>query len=224
MGLFTGALLPFGSELSVAGKIAYNAVATAFSSGFSQFSAYGKIDVKKTLQAGATAALFTAVFEAGSYLFRAFRANAVDLADESGYIEFGGKSGVSGNEGAGNYLEGGKGFNTFSDVKKALGPAGDGKAWHHIVEKNQISRSVFSATDVHNTRNLVSVESGFSGSIHNKLSGHYSSIQPYTNGQIVRQWLSNLSFQQQFEYGLNQLHQYGTMASTNTGWVFTPFK
>ncbi len=132
--------------------------------------------------------------------------------------------GTSNAKGAGNYLQGGKGFNSFNDAKKALGSAGDGKAWHHIVEQNQIGKSAFSATDIHNTKNLVSVESGFSGSIHSKLSGHYSSIQPFTNGQTVRQWLSGQSFQQQFDYGLNQLQQYGTMTSANTGWIFTPFK
>jgi RHS repeat-associated protein len=127
-------------------------------------------------------------------------------------------------EGTGNYLQSGKGFSTFNDAKKALGSAGDGKAWHHIVEQNQIGNSGFSATNINNTKNLVSVESGFSGSIHSQVSGHYSSIQQYTNGQTVRQWLSGQSFQEQFEYGLQQLSKYGTMTPTDTGWIFTPFK
>jgi hypothetical protein len=117
----------------------------------------------------------------------------------------------------------GRGYDSFDAFKRAEGPAGEGMAWHHIVEQSQIQRSGFSATDVHNTRNVVSVESGFSGSIHSQLSGHYSSIQPYTNGLTVREWLTGQSFQAQFDYGLQQLSRFGTITPTNSGWIFNPF-
>lgn len=122
-----------------------------------------------------------------------------------------------------NYLQGGTGYGSFDAAKRALGSAGTNKAWHHIVEQNQIGSSGFSATSIHNTKNLVSIESGFSGSIHGKISGHYSSVQGYTGGLTVRQWLSGKSFQFQFEYGLDQLSKYGTIKPTSTGWIFTPY-
>ena len=115
------------------------------------------------------------------------------------------------------------GFNTFYEAKKALGPAGDGKAWHHIVEQNQISRSGFNPQSIHSPNNLVAIESGFRGSIHSQISGYYTSIQPLTGGATVRQWLSGQSYQQQFNFGLQQLGNYGTMTKNATGWIFTPF-
>ena len=70
---------------------------------------------------------------------------------------------------------------------------------------------------------MVSIESGFSGSIHSKINGHYSSIQPYTTGKTVRDWLAGQSFQAQFDYGFQQLSKYGTMTQTSNGWIFTPY-
>jgi len=37
---------------------------------------------------------------------------------------------------------GGYGFDIFNALKKELGTAGEGKAWHHIVEQNQIQKSL----------------------------------------------------------------------------------
>ena len=121
-----------------------------------------------------------------------------------------------------NYLSGGTGYSSFEQAKSALGSAGSNKAWHHIVEQNQISGSGFSATNIHNTKNLISIPSGYSGSVHSQITGHYASIQPYTNGMTVRQWLAGQSFQVQFEYGLQQLNNYGTVLATETGWAFIP--
>ncbi len=120
-----------------------------------------------------------------------------------------------------NYLQGGSGYNTFDQAKKALGSPGTNKAWHHIVEQNQIGNSGFSATDIHNTKNLVAIESGTSGSIHQQISAHYSSNLP--SGITVRQWLSGQSFTAQFEYGLEVLSKFGTMKATSNGWIFTPY-
>ena len=121
-----------------------------------------------------------------------------------------------------NYLSGGLGFNSFNELKAYLGPAGQGKAWHHIVEQNQINNSGFALTDIHNTKNAVAIESGFSGSIHTQISGYYGSIQDFTGGSTVRGWLSGQSFEFQFEFGLQELGKYGTVTPTSTGWVFTP--
>ena len=47
------------------------------------------------------------------------------------------------------------------------------------------------------------------GSIHNQISGYYSSIQPFTNGLTVRQWLSPMSFQEQYQFGTQTLNLFG---------------
>jgi hypothetical protein len=101
-----------------------------------------------------------------------------------------------------------KGFKSFSAFKRAMGPAGEGQAWHHIVEQTPGNVGRFGAESIHNTGNLIELPHG-AGSIHAKLSGHYSSKQFFTNGQTVRQWLSTQSYQAQYDYGIKMLKQFG---------------
>ena len=122
-----------------------------------------------------------------------------------------------------NYLAGGTGYATFDQAKSALGSAGTNKAWHHIVEQNQIQSSGFSATSIHNTKNLVAIPSGYLGSVHSQIAAHFQSKPSFTGGLTVRAWLSGQSFQTQFEYGLNILSQYGKVTPTATGWIFVPY-
>ena len=82
-----------------------------------------------------------------------------------------------------------QGFNSFSAFKRAMGPAGTGQAWHHVVEQTPGNIATFGNQTVHNSGNLIKLPHG-AGTIHARVSGHYSSIQPFTNGQTVRQWLS----------------------------------
>ncbi len=102
----------------------------------------------------------------------------------------------------------GQGFNSFSAFKRAMGPAGPGQAWHHIVEQTPGNIAKFGNQAVHNTGNLMKLPHG-AGTIHARVSGHYSSIQPFTNGQTVRQWLSTQSFQAQYDYGIQTLKNFG---------------
>lgn len=102
----------------------------------------------------------------------------------------------------------GQGFNSFSAFKRAFGPAGPGQAWHHIVEQTPGNIAKFGNQAVHNTGNLMKLPHG-AGTIHARVSGHYSSIQPFTNGQRVRQWLSTQSFQAQYDYGIQTLKNFG---------------
>ena len=122
--------------------------------------------------------------------------------------------------GTGKYLQGGRGFNTFDEAKAAMGSARHGKEAHHIVSQHSANLSRFTATDIHNTRNLVLLDSNVHRTI---ITPHYNSIQPYSGGQRVYQWLSTQSFEQQFDYGLSLLKQHGTLTSTSSGWIFNPF-
>ncbi|RYZ40428.1 MAG: hypothetical protein EOO71_16200 [Myxococcaceae bacterium] len=92
-------------------------------------------------------------------------------------------------------------WGSFSGFKKAMGPAGNGKEWHHIVEQTPSNVNRFGAQAVHNTENIVPLDKG----LHTRLSGLYSSIRRIITSSstlTVRQWLSTQSFEAQREFGL----------------------
>lgn len=99
------------------------------------------------------------------------------------------------------------GFASFSKLKSAIGRAGDGRAWHHIVEQTTSNVNKFGAKMIHNTKNIVNVPHG-KGTLHAKLSGYYSSKQPFTNGLTVRKWLSTQSYAKQYEFGMKKLLEF----------------
>ena len=101
------------------------------------------------------------------------------------------------------YLQGGKSFGSFADFRSAFGSAGKGRAWHHIVE--QRNEATFGAQAIHNENNLVSL----SNDVHDQISAYYSSKQPFTGGLTVRDWLSSQSFDEQYEYGVRIMRQFG---------------
>ena len=92
----------------------------------------------------------------------------------------------------------GKGYNSFKQLKAAIGPAGEGNEWHHIVEQSQIVKSGFTPQMINNINNIVSI----SQNTHRAISGYYSSIQGFSEGLRVRDWLAGQSFQSQYEFGL----------------------
>ncbi|MEM0942124.1 MAG: hypothetical protein AAGI25_20385, partial [Bacteroidota bacterium] len=99
-------------------------------------------------------------------------------------------------------------FKSFSAFKRAMGPAGPGKAWHHIVEQNPANIAKFGAEAIHTMDNMIKLPHG-AGSIHARISGFYSSKQAFTGGQTVRQWLSTQSYQAQYDFGIKTLKQFG---------------
>jgi hypothetical protein len=99
------------------------------------------------------------------------------------------------------------GFKTFEEFKEAFGAAGDGEAWHHIVEQT-INTGNFAPELLHNPANLLKLPHG-KGTIHAKISGYYSSKQRFTGGLTVREWLSTKSFKEQFEFGIQTIKDFG---------------
>ena len=99
----------------------------------------------------------------------------------------------------------GQGFYTFNALKKALGSPGENTQWHHIVEQSQINKSGFSATQIQNTNNIIAVDKA----THAKLSGYFNSIDSFTNGMRVRDWLAGQRFETQYQFGLDVLNRYG---------------
>ena len=102
---------------------------------------------------------------------------------------------------------GGAAFASFDQLKRFLGSPGTGNQWHHIVEQCQTysNRAGFSVKWVQNTNNVVPI----SKEIHEKISSYYSSIQNFTNGLTVRNWLNSKSFIEQYEFGIKVLEMFG---------------
>ena len=99
----------------------------------------------------------------------------------------------------------GKGFDSFNDAKKFLGSPGEGNQWHHIVEQSQIQKSGFETQLIQNTDNLIAIDRV----THGQISGYYSSKQAFTEGLTVRNWLSGQSYEEQFEFGIQKLQDFG---------------
>jgi RHS repeat-associated protein len=100
-----------------------------------------------------------------------------------------------------------EGFKTFTELKKHLGPIGENMQWHHIVEQSQIKamRSGFAPELIHNPANIIAINK----ETHILISNFYSSKPYFTNGQTVRNWLSGKSLQEQYDFGLKILKQFG---------------
>lgn len=97
------------------------------------------------------------------------------------------------------------GFSSFDAFKRAMGPAGPNRNWHHIVEQTPGNVRQFGPQALHNSDNVIALDEG----IHRKISGLYSSIRAYSRGMTVRQWLSTQSFAAQRDFGLQVLRDLG---------------
>ena len=100
-----------------------------------------------------------------------------------------------------------KGYKSFSAFKKAYGAAGEGMAWHHIVEQNPSNIAKFGAERIHNINNVIKLPHG-KGSIHAKVTGYYNSRWG-ENNMRVRDYVNTLSYEEQYEFGINVLKRFG---------------
>lgn len=133
-------------------------------------------------------------------------ANAVAMSSQRGG---GGRSAVSGagTPKKGRLLHTGhRAFKSFNDFKDAMGSAGNGKQWHHIVEKHQRNLMRFGPEALHNTENVIPLDEA----IHTRVSAWYSSKPPGWN-MTVREWVSQQSYEAQREYGLSVLRRFGVV-------------
>ncbi len=107
-----------------------------------------------------------------------------------------------------NNLEPNQGYTSFNKLKHSIGSAGEGKDWHHIVEKSQIKKSGFSPQLIHNTSNIISVDHA----THMKITGYYNTTTfEFTKGVSVRNWLSGKSFEEQYDFGIKILRDFGVL-------------
>ncbi len=96
-------------------------------------------------------------------------------------------------------------FTSFDALKTTLGPAGEGKVWHHIVEQRAGNIDRFGAQAIHNTSNVVAVDR----SVNQAIANYYSSIptKGFTGGKTVREWLGTKSFTEQYKFGRDVLER-----------------
>ena len=119
----------------------------------------------------------------------------------------GGVAYVSGQAVTGSSIAAPIGFSTFSKLKEFIGSPGDGNQWHHIVEQCQIAKSGFTSTMIHATNNIYAV----SADVHRQISAYYSSIQEFSNGMRVRDWLAGQGFDEQYKFGIEVLKMFGVI-------------
>jgi hypothetical protein len=92
-------------------------------------------------------------------------------------------------------------WQTHSGMTSALGPAGPGRQWHHIVEQTETNIRNFGPEALHNTENVIPLERA----IHQEISRLYSQIRKDITGSetlTVRKWLSTQSYEEQRKFGL----------------------
>ena len=108
------------------------------------------------------------------------------------------------------------GYSSFKNLKSNLPKLKDempGKntAYHHISEQNSTNMKKYSPEFIHNKQNIVPLENG-KGSVHRQITGYYNSkdMSVYTGGK-VRDYVNNLSADQQVSFGINRLNKYGDL-------------
>jgi hypothetical protein len=92
-------------------------------------------------------------------------------------------------------------FRSFRAFKRYMGKAGEGKDWHHLVEKHRFNLKRFGAEALHNTENVIPLEKG----LHTKVSAFYSTKRPDVTGSYsltVREWIRTQSYEAQLSFGL----------------------
>ncbi|HYH97144.1 hypothetical protein [Hyalangium sp.] len=158
---------------------------------FSEAAALGASQLGLTL---AEVGQVSAVAVVGSTIVISLPATAVAMSAQ----EMGGAAA------AGASPAGFRSWGSFSGLKNALGAAGKGKEWHHIVEQTPGNVERFSLHALHNTQNVIPLDTA----IHRGVSRLYSSIRPeITNSGTltVRQWLSTQSYEAQRAFGLRAI-------------------
>lgn len=96
-------------------------------------------------------------------------------------------------------------FKTFEQFKAALGPAGEGRVWHHIVEQCQgkCARAKFPGEMIHNTENVVNIPV----EVNKKLADEYASKQSFTGKKTLRDWLNDKPYEEQHRLGKELLEK-----------------
>ena len=99
----------------------------------------------------------------------------------------------------------GASFGSYRAFTERVGPAGEDLEWHHIVEQTPGNKVRFGQPSIQNTGNSIRLDYG----VHRQISGFYSSVQPFSSPLTVRQWLAPQPFNEQQDFGIQILLQFG---------------
>lgn len=151
----------------------------------------------------------------GAALYRRFEADGQNLANYIAYVKDGKEPHLSDIQS--------NGYSDFNKLREAIGDPDRGSNWHHIVEQEQGEDRLagFRPDQINNVNNIVSVPSG-AKDVHQDITKYYNSVQDFSEGKTVREWLSGKTFEEQFDFGLDKLREYGDVFPTDRGWVFVP--
>ena len=96
-----------------------------------------------------------------------------------------------------------EGYRSYASLTTAIGRAGDGRVWHHIVEQSMQSRGRFDPQLIQNPRNVVNI----SREANQQIANYYSTIPQsgFTANRTVRDWLEGQSYDEQYEFGIDIL-------------------
>jgi hypothetical protein len=111
-----------------------------------------------------------------------------------------------GTQAGGAAASGFRSWGSYSGFRSAMGSAGEGKQWHHIVEQTPGNVKRFGPHALHNTENVIPLDKA----LHAQVSSFYSSIQQEITGSktmTVRQWLSTQPFDAQRKFGLEAIEK-----------------
>jgi hypothetical protein len=136
----------------------------------------------------------SAVAVVGSTIVISLPATAITMAAQM----------MGGGAAAGLGSVGFRSWGSFSGLRSALGSAGEGQNWHHIVEQTGGNIERFGPHAIHNTENVIPLEEG----LHTRVSAFYSRKNwriTGSNDVTVRQWLSTQSYEAQRAFGLKAL-------------------
>lgn len=205
-GLTGGAALP----VLIAGTVA-GAVIDGTKTAVQTYKATGKVDWAATgISAGIGAAVGLVATYTGYNIGSALRQETNNTKSDNvkkynSYSEFTKENGSANN----------------SNVKYGNAGAKGTYEWHHIVEQNQVGNNGITAQNVYSTQNTISL--GYD--THRQISSIYSTNienlsrykmveleQLFVNapqGQTVRNYLSTLTFEEQYEFGLKILRLLG---------------
>ncbi|MFN0071066.1 MAG: RHS repeat domain-containing protein, partial [Chloroflexota bacterium] len=100
---------------------------------------------------------------------------------------------------------GSTGYKSKAALRWAIGSAGAGMNWHHIVEQTKGNLANFGNQSVQSINNVIKLPED----VHRAISAFYSSKQGFTQGKTVREWLSTQSFEKQYEFGIDTLKRFG---------------
>jgi len=133
--------------------------------------------------------------------------NAVSMSAGTGGDERASNGGHANPKGGKILPNGHRAFKSFDAFKKAMGPAGNDKVWHHIVEQRKPNVDRFGPEAIHNTENVIAMNR----TKHDAISAYYSTKSDDTGGMVAREWLRTKPYEEQRAFGLMILRRFGSV-------------